>query len=127
LELCAPTKQDIEAAQAHGLKWTEDDTEHARRELVRSVRCIAEASAVLSGPHRLHHVDALPNRAGTAHGPKLEALIQALRDQGHLAARVPDLDPFLATNAPYETVMDTVRNLVGTPLENVQPNDGSTS
>ena len=127
LELCAPTPRDIESARAHGLKWTDHDTEHARRETVRSVRCIAEASAVMSGPHRLHHVDALPNRAGTAHGPKLEALIQALRDQGHLAARVPDLDPFLATNAPYETVMQTVRELVGAPLEDAQPNDGSTS
>jgi hypothetical protein len=32
-----------------------------------------------------------------------------LKSEGYAAARVPDIDPFLVTDAPHETVMEIVR------------------
>jgi hypothetical protein len=39
----------------------------------------------------------------------MERLIDALNEAGHKTARVPDLRPFIATHAPFETVLETVR------------------
>lgn len=112
LALCSPTDEDIANGMKLGLEWSEEDAEHAQRELRRSVRHIAEASEVMSQAHRIYHMDSLPNMAGTPHGPRLARLVTMLVDQGHLAARLPDIDPFLATNAPFEDVMEAVRTLV---------------
>jgi len=49
--------------------------------------------------------------AGTGQAPKMEALFTALKSEGYAAARVPDIDPFLVTDAPFATVMACVVRL----------------
>ena len=39
----------------------------------------------------------------------MEVLFASLREHGHCAARVPDIDPFFATDAPLEAVLERVR------------------
>ena len=57
----------------------------------------------------------------------MDALFAALQTRGHAAARVPDIDPFFVTDAPFEDVMTAIRAL-GTCGRRVnQPNDGSMS
>ena len=67
----------------------------------------------MSRDHTLYHMDDLPNMAGTGQAPKMEALFTALDSEGYAAARVPDIDPFFVTDAPFETVMAYVRQLSG--------------
>jgi hypothetical protein len=79
----------------------------------RSVRYIADAADLMSREHLLLHIDDLPNMAGVTHSPKMEVLFASLREHGHCAARVPDIDPFFVTDAPLEAVLERVRALVG--------------
>ena len=112
LELCRPSPDDVEVARQFGLVWGEDDEEYAAREVRRSVRYIAEAASLMAKQHALYHMDDLPNMAGTGQAPKMDVLFDALHQAGFAAARVPDIDPFLATDAPHESLMDIVRGLV---------------
>lgn len=112
LALCSPTPEDVKSASALGLEWSDEDAEHAQRELRRSVRHIAEASEVMGRPHQIYHMDSLPNMAGMPHGPRLADLVALLKQEGHLAARLPDIDPFVVTNAPFEGVVKAVQTLV---------------
>ena len=109
LSLCNPTEDDIRRGQANGLIWKEDDSKYAARELVRSVRYIAKAADLMSREHTLYHMDDLPNMAGVGHGPKMEALFEAVQQNGYHAARVPDIDPFFVTDAPHDELMAVVR------------------
>ena len=56
--------------------------------------------------------DQLPRFAGVGSLPSMERLIDALNGAGHLSARVPDLRPFIATHAPFETVLETIRSIL---------------
>ena len=112
LELCRPSPDDVDVARQHGLVWGEDDEEYAAREVRRSVRYIAEAASLMAKQHALYHMDDLPNMAGTGQAPKMDVLFDALHQAGFAAARVPDIDPFFATDAPHESLMDIVRGLV---------------
>ena len=112
LELCRPSPDDVNVARQHGLVWGDDDEEYAAREVRRSVRYIAEAAALMATQHALYHMDDLPNMAGTGQAPKMEVLFESLHQAGFAAARVPDIDPFFATDAPHEGLMDIVRGLV---------------
>ena len=109
LSLCNPTEDDISRGRADGLIWDEDDSKYAARELVRSVRYIAQAADLMSREHTLYHMDDLPNMAGVGHGPKMEALFEAVQQNGYHAARVPDIDPFFVTDAPHDELMAVVR------------------
>ena len=62
-------------------------------------------------------MDDLPNMAGTGQAPKMDALFAALQTRGHAAARVPDIDPFFVTDAPFEDVMTAIRALVAAAAE----------
>jgi tRNA (guanine26-N2/guanine27-N2)-dimethyltransferase len=110
LEMCHPTAGDIELARSQGLTWDEEDIEHSAREVRRSVRHIAAAADLMSREHLLLNLDTLPRLAGVGGAPKMEKLIAALIEAGHAAARYPDLEPMLVTDAPFETVVQIVQN-----------------
>lgn len=109
LELCHPTDEEIQAHRAQGLQWSDDDTEHSARELRRSVRYIADAAELMSREHLLLNLDALPRLAKVGGAPKMDKLLNAIVDAGYAAARYPDLEPMLVTDAPFESVIDVVR------------------
>ena len=46
--------------------------------------------------------------------PTMERLIDALNEAGHQTARVPDLRPFIATHAPFDTVLEALRSFEST-------------
>ena len=71
----------------------------------------------MSREHTLYHMDDLPNMAGTGQAPKMEALFAALHEAGFAAARVPDIDPFFVTDAPFPEVMATTCALVGSSTD----------
>ena len=112
LQVCFPSEQELAEHRERGLRWDDNDTDHAQRELRRSVRHIAEAADLMSREHALYHMDDVPNMAGTGQAPKMEALFEALVNEGYAAARVPDIDPFFVTDAPHETVLKVVRGLL---------------
>jgi len=68
---------------------------------------------LMSREHLLLNLDALPRLAGVGGAPKMEKLIAALIETGHAAARYPDLEPMLVTDAPFETVVKVVQNARG--------------
>ena len=112
VEVCSPSENELHTCREAGLVWSEADQEYAQRELRRSVRYIAEAADLMSREHTLYHMDDLPNMAGTGQAPKMEVLFSALHDGGYAAARVPDIDPFFVTDAPFSAVMDATRALI---------------
>jgi tRNA G26 N,N-dimethylase Trm1 len=112
LSVCAPTVEEVAKGVEMGLEWSEQDSEYASRELRRSVRYIADAADLMSRDHTLYHMDDLPNMAGTGRAPKMEVLFEAIREAGSAAARLPDIDPFLVTDAPHDVVMQCVRERI---------------
>lgn len=109
LELCQPTAQELEEMKSQGLEWSDDDIEYSARELKRSVRYISDAADLMSREHLLLNLDSLPRWAGVGGAPKLEKLIASLTDEGNCAARLPDLEPLLITDAAFEVVLEHVR------------------
>ena len=109
LDLCHPTEDEIQSHRAQGLQWSDEDTNHSARELRRSVRYIADAAELMSREHLLLNLDALPRLAGVGGAPKMEKLLSALVEAGYAAARYPDLEPMLVTDAPFESVIEVVR------------------
>jgi hypothetical protein len=87
---------------------------YAEREIRRSVRHIADAAQLLSSEHLLLPFDLLPRLADVGSLPTMERLIDALNETGNQTARVPDLRPFIATHAPFETVLETLRSFEST-------------
>ena len=110
LELCSPSNEEIEQLRTEGLVWNEEDVEHSARELRRSVRYIADAADLMSREHLLLNLDALPRLAGVGGAPKMEKLLAELTGLGHAAARYPDLEPMLVTDAPFEVVIEAVKS-----------------
>ena len=55
------------------------------------------------------NLESLPKWAGVSGAPKIEKLISSLCDVGYSAARIPDIEPLLATDAPFEIVLEQVR------------------
>ena len=109
LELCQASPEEIEGMKTAGLEWSADDVEYSTRELRRSVRYISEAADLMSREHLLLNLDSLPRWAGIGGAPKLEKLIASILEEGYCAARLPDLEPLLVTDAPFETVLQHVR------------------
>lgn len=109
LEFCQATPEEIEVMKTVGLEWSAEDVEYSTRELRRSVRYISEAADLMSREHLLLNLDSLPRWAGIGGAPKLEKLIASLIEDGHCAARLPDLEPLLITDAPFKTVLQHVR------------------
>jgi tRNA G26 N,N-dimethylase Trm1 len=111
---CLARVPDIEHGAKHGLQWSEGDQVYAEREIRRSVRYIADAAPLLSSEHLLLPFDLLPRLADVGSLPTMERLIDALNETGNQTARVPDLRPFIATHAPFETVLETLRSFEST-------------
>ena len=111
---CLARVPDIERGAKHGLQWSEDDQVYAEREIRRSVRHIADAAPLLSSEHLLLPFDLLPRLADVGSLPTMERLIATLNEAGHQTARVPDLRPFIATHAPFDTVLEALRSFEST-------------
>ena len=111
---CLARVLDIEKGAKLGLQWSEDDHVYAEREIRRSVRHIADAAPLLSSEHLLLPFDLLPRLADVGSLPTMERLIDALNEAGHQTARVPDLRPFIATHAPFDTVLEALRSFEST-------------
>ena len=111
---CLAKVLDIEKGAKLGLQWSEDDHVYAEREIRRSVRHIADAAPLLSSEHLLLPFDLLPRLADVGSLPTMERLIAALNEAGHQTARVPDLRPFIATHAPFDTVLEALRSFEST-------------
>jgi hypothetical protein len=109
LELSHPSPEDIRKGRDAGLVWGDDDIEHSAREVRRGVRYIAEAADLMSRDHLLLSLDALPRLCGVGGAPKMEKLLAALTEAGHNAARYPDLEPMLVTDAPFDAVVRVVQ------------------
>lgn len=109
LDLCHPTEDEIQSHRTQGLQWSDEDTNHSARELRRSVRYIADAAELMSREHLLLNLDTLPRLAKVGGAPKMEKLLSALVEAGYAAARYPDLEPMLVTDAPFESVIEVVR------------------
>ena len=109
INTCLPSKDELDKLTSSGLKWDEKDAEYATREMVRSVKHIANAADLLSREHLLLSLNAMPRLAGTKGPPKMEDLVNDLIELGHSAARYPDMDPMFATDANFQTVLDVVR------------------
>lgn len=112
--LCAPSPSELERLRNEGLQWDEEDVLHAQREGERSIRHIADAAELMARTGAevwLLRLDDLPRWAGLDGAPKMSRLIQGLVDAGFAAARAPDLDPFVVTDAPFASVLDVARGL----------------
>ena len=68
----------------------------------------------LSGDHLLLAFDQIPRLANVGSLPTMERLIEALNAAGHPTARAPDLRPFIATQAPFNAVIEVVQSLQST-------------
>lgn len=111
VETCLARVTEVERGEHLGLEWTEADQIYAEREIRRSVRHIAQAAPLLSRNHLLLAFDELPRFANVGSLPTMERLISELNEAGYLTARVPDLRPFIATLAPFETVIGVMQSL----------------
>ena len=114
LELTRPASETLDGWRAEGLQWAAEDEEHAARETVRGVRHIADAAELMAQDGQatmLLNLDDLPRWTGTGRTPRLHHLLEALHEAGHAAARAPDLNPFLVTDAPFEDVVQIAQRL----------------
>ena len=114
VETCLAKTGDIERGRALGLEWSDADHLYAEREIRRSVRHIADAAPLLSGDLLLLAFDQIPRLANVGSLPTMERLIEALNAAGHPTARAPDLRPFIATQAPFNAVIEVVQSLQST-------------
>ncbi len=112
LALTTPDDSALDMWRSKGLQWDEADVEHAARETVRGVRHIAEASDLMAMDGKdttLLNLDDLPRWTGTGKTPRLQRLLDALHAEGFAAARAPDLNPFVITDAPFDAVVNAAR------------------
>jgi len=109
IQTCLPSEKELEKLTGGELEWIEKDAEYATREMVRSVKHIADAADLLSREHLLLSLNAMPRLAGTKGAPKMEDVVNDLIALGHSAARYPDMDPMFITDAEFETVLSVVR------------------
>ena len=105
LELCGPgTIEDDPVG------WTERDFEYERRRVTRSVRHISEESRVIDAPH-LVLVDELASWLGSGSPPSPSVMAEALRRAGHRAAVAHYGKPAFRTDAPWDVVVGTSREV----------------
>ncbi len=109
IQTCLPSEKELEKLTDGDLEWIEKDVEYAAREMVRSVKHIADAADLLSREHLLLSLNAMPRLAGTKGAPKMDDVVNDLIALGHSAARYPDMDPMFITDAEFETVLSVVR------------------
>ena len=109
IQTCLPSEKELEKLTDGGLEWFEKDVEYAAREMVRSVKHIADAADLLSREHLLLSLNAMPRLAGTKGAPKMDDVVNDLIALGHSAARYPDMDPMFITDAEFEIVLSVVR------------------
>ncbi|MED6338716.1 MAG: hypothetical protein VYC12_06785, partial [Candidatus Thermoplasmatota archaeon] len=65
IQTCLPSEKELEKLTDGDLEWIEKDVEYAAREMVRSVKHIADAADLLSREHLLLSLNAMPRLAGT--------------------------------------------------------------
>jgi tRNA (guanine26-N2/guanine27-N2)-dimethyltransferase len=91
--------------------WTINDLELSRREIIRSVKFIADSADLMSRNHLFMPIDLLPRLAGLAGPPAMYALIGALKLAGHCAARGPNMEPTILTDATLDELIIVAQNL----------------
>jgi hypothetical protein len=91
--------------------WTANDLELSRREIIRSVKFIADSADLMSRDHLFMPIDLLPGLANLAGPPAMNALIEALKIADYCAARGPNLEPTILTDATLEELIIIVQNL----------------
>jgi tRNA (guanine26-N2/guanine27-N2)-dimethyltransferase len=104
------------AALADELGWSQappfepgtDDAAAAPQRSLGSLLALLLAEADEALPPGYITLDDVATRAGTR-TPSRDALIAALRDGGHVAARTHCADRALKTNAPWQAVLDAAR------------------
>tara|TARA_B100001027_G_scaffold137485_1_gene95492 strand:+ start:504 stop:1880 length:1377 start_codon:yes stop_codon:yes gene_type:complete len=106
---CLPTEIELAELIDKGLEWSDQDIEHATREMIRSVRHISAAADLLSRDHLLLSLNSMPRLAGTRGAPKLDDVISDLIELGHGAARYPDMEPMFVTDAGFDEVIAVFR------------------
>ena len=65
----------------------------------------------MSREHLLINLDSLPKWSKTSGAPKMDKLIEAIKESGFYAARVPDLEPVLATDIAFDKLIKIVQAL----------------
>ncbi|SVA79284.1 uncharacterized protein METZ01_LOCUS132138, partial [marine metagenome] len=105
LELCGPSTIEDDP-----VGWTERDFEYERRRVIRSVRHISEESGVIDAPH-LILVDELASWLGSGSPPSPSVMAEALRRAGHRAAVAHYGKPAFRTDAPWDVVVGTSREV----------------
>ena len=105
LNLCGPS-----AIEDDPVGWTERDFEYERRRVARSIRHISEESGVIDAPH-LILVDELASWLGSGSPPRPSAMAEALRRAGHRAAVAHYGKPAFRTDAPWDVVVGTSREV----------------
>jgi len=106
IELCGGKAEDFPDY------WSEVDEDHSNRELDRSVRHISESAELLSGDHILVAMDDLGVAAGIGQIPAAKKILESLHSNGFRAARTHMPEPMFATDADWETILETVRQLI---------------
>ena len=105
LNLCGPS-----AIEDDPVGWTERDFEYERRRVARSIRHISEESGVIDAPH-LILVDELASWLGSGSPPSPSVMAEALRREGHRAAVAHYGKPAFRTDAPWDVVVGTSREV----------------
>ncbi|MEC8997879.1 MAG: hypothetical protein VX909_01345, partial [Candidatus Thermoplasmatota archaeon] len=105
LNLCGPS-----AIEDDPVGWTERDFEYERRRVTRSVRHISGESGVIDAPH-LILVDELSSWLGSGSPPSPSVMAEALRRAGHRAAVAHYGKPAFRTDAPWDVVVGTSREV----------------
>ena len=105
LNLCGPS-----AIEDDPVGWTARDFEYERRRVVRSIRHISEESGVIDAPH-LILVDELASWLGSGSPPSPSVMAEALRREGHRAAVAHYGKPAFRTDAPWDVVVGTSREV----------------
>ena len=91
--------------------WTANDLEFSRREIIRSVKFIADSADLMSRNHLFMPIDLLPRLADLAGPPAMNALIEALKLADYRAARGPNMEPTILTDATLDELIIVVQNL----------------
>jgi len=105
LNLCGPS-----AIEDDPVGWTERDFEYERRRVARSIRHISGESGVIDAPH-LILVDELASWLGSGSPPSPSVMAEALRREGHRAAVAHYGKPAFRTDAPWDVVVGTSREV----------------
>jgi len=104
MELCCGSEDDYPE------DWNDEDIEHSKREIARTVRHISESAELLSQDHLLVAIDDLGVCAGVGQIPSMKSIKKGLEERGFKMAHCQMPEPMFATDADWETVLAVTRS-----------------